>query len=186
MVLRAVGDALDEQVAEAALRVALDEIRRRLAAAEPTRLEAALRDLDAKIERTLDLAIEVGDVGTAKERLRTLRTERKRVAGELSRTRLDLPTAVELMPRLRERLRDLEATIQADVPRGRLALRALLGDRRLRVFADNRIEGALALGPVTELPVSRKPQRPADSVVAGGASQRRSRLPVMTYRMRVP
>ena len=47
--------------------------------------------------------------------VRTLRSERERVAGELSRARVRLRTAEELMPRLREKLRHLEATLEADL-----------------------------------------------------------------------
>jgi len=116
-------------------------VRQRLAAAEPTELEARLRDLDTKIERALDLAVEVGDLGTAKERLRTPRVERERVTGELARTRLDLPTAEELMPRLRERLRDLESTTS---PTGANEME-IQGDAFLLAFAepDAALRGAV-------------------------------------------
>jgi hypothetical protein len=66
--LHAVREALDEEVAAHALEVALEELRRRIAAAEPRRLEEELAGLDAKIERALDLAIELGDLGAAKEK----------------------------------------------------------------------------------------------------------------------
>ena len=61
----------------------------------------------------LDLAIELGDLGAAKEKLRGLRVERERVAGEVARARTKLPTMAEL-PRLREKLREIEATLKAD------------------------------------------------------------------------
>jgi hypothetical protein len=97
-VLGAVRDALDEEIAAHALDVALADLRQRIARAEPTRLEEELACLDTKIVRALDLAIELGDLDEAKERLRTLRSERERVSGELARARVDLPTAEELMP----------------------------------------------------------------------------------------
>ena len=108
-------------------------------------------------------------LGTAKERLRALRSERERLAGELSRCRVQLPTAEELMPMLREKLRNLEATLKADVARGRLVLGSLgLSERRLRVYRDGRIEGTATLAPETQLPAPRGSQEPGDSVVAGG------------------
>ena len=70
------------------------------------------------------------------------------------------------MPRLREKLHDIEATLRGDLARGRLALGGLLGDRRLRVYRDGRIEGFATLTPEM-LPAPRRTSKPADSVVAG-------------------
>ena len=53
---------------------------------EPRRLEDELAALDARIERALDLAIELGDIGVAKDRLRSLRAERERLVGSASCT----------------------------------------------------------------------------------------------------
>jgi len=58
--------------------VALADLRQRIAAAEPTRLDEQLADLDLKIARALDLTIELGDLDEAKDRLRSLRAERAR------------------------------------------------------------------------------------------------------------
>jgi hypothetical protein len=79
-------------------------------------LDFSKRDLN----HILNLVIDLGDSG-AKDRLRTLRTERERVAQELSQLRIEFPAADELMPRLREKLREFEATLKADVARGRYA-----------------------------------------------------------------
>jgi site-specific DNA recombinase len=157
-VMAAVSEALDEEVAARALEVALDELRKRMAAAEPTHLEAQLADLDAKIARALDLAIEHGDLAAAKDRLRDLKAERERVARQNAQARMTLPSSEELMPLLREKLHDIEATLRADVANGRLALGALLGDRRIRVYGDGRIEGALEVVAET----LRAPKRLSD------------------------
>ena len=50
-VLRAVKAALDDRVAEHALEVALGDLRGRIEAAEPRRLERELAQLDKKIQR---------------------------------------------------------------------------------------------------------------------------------------
>jgi hypothetical protein len=50
-----------------------------------------------------------------------------------------------MIPLARERLGNLEAMLEADVPRGRLALGSLLDEKRLRVHPDGRIEGRLAV-----------------------------------------
>jgi hypothetical protein len=92
-----------------------------------------------------------------------------RLAAELAGVRVDLPTAEELMPRLREKLRDVQATPKADVALGRLALGGLLGDRRLRVYRDGRIEGSATLAP-EQLRAPRRTPEPSDRVVAGGAT----------------
>jgi hypothetical protein len=173
-VLKAVREALDEEIAAHALEVAITELRKRIEAAEPRALEAELAVLDRKIETALDLALELGDVAAVKDRLRGLRDERGRVAGDLARARVDLPTAEDLMPLIREKLQQIEATIRPDVARGRLALGALLGERRIRVYRDGQIEGALALEPEMKLPAPRRSQEPADSVVAGGRYARDS------------
>lgn len=148
-VIRAVRDALDEQVAAHALDVALEELRRRMQTAEPRQLEAQLDELDTKIGRALDLAIELGDMDAAKDRLRNLKAERERVARQHAEARMTLPTAEELMPLLREKLRDIGATLRADVASGRLALGALLGDRRIRIYRDGRIDGAVEVAAET-------------------------------------
>ena len=66
-----------------------------------------------------------------------------------SQTRLTLPSIDELMPRLREKLRDLEGTLRSDVAHGRLVLGSLFGEHRLRVHRDGRIEGFARLTPDT-------------------------------------
>ena len=85
---------------------------------------------------------------------------------ELAQSRVVLPTADELMPRLRERLSDLDATLRADTARRRLALGELFGEQRIRVCSDERIEGSAALSPET-LAAPRRTSEPQDSVVAG-------------------
>jgi len=85
------------------------------------------------------------------------------------------------MPLLREKLADIDATLRADTARGRLALGALLRERRLRVYSDGRVEGIATLGPET-LAAPRKASERQDSVVAGAGNARGSapvwRLPV--------
>ncbi|MCH7643345.1 MAG: hypothetical protein IH974_00795 [Myxococcales bacterium] len=70
------------------------------------------------------------------------------------------------MSPLREKLCDLEKTLKADIVLGRLALGGLLGDERLRVYRDGRIEGALMLRPEM-LRVPKRTPGPTDCVVAG-------------------
>jgi hypothetical protein len=147
--LHAVREALDEEVAEHALEVALGELRRRIAAAEPRRLEETLTQLDTKISRALDLAIGLGDLAEAKEKLGALRDERSRVAREYEQARTHLPTVEELMPRVRAMLRNVEAMMRSDVALGRLALGGLLGENRVRIYPDGRIEGLATLSPET-------------------------------------
>jgi hypothetical protein len=158
--------ALDEQVTRHALDVALEDLRSRIKTAEPTRIEAELTKLDAKIERAFDLAIEMGDMDTAKKRLKALRDEREVLVRELGASRIQIPSVEELMPRLREKLRDLEKTLKADIALGRLALGGLLGGERLRVYRDGRIEGALTVSPEM-LHAPKRTLGRADCVVAG-------------------
>ena len=165
-VMGAVREALDEKVAARALEVALDELQRRIVSQEPAQLEAEIATLDTKIERALDLAIELGDLGAAKNRLRDLKDERAGLTQRLEESRFSIPSLDELMPRLREKLREIESTLRADVPRGRMALGALLGETRLRVYADGRIEGVATLAPETLAPPKRTP-RALDRDVAG-------------------
>ena len=68
------------------------------------------------------------------------------------------------MPAVRERLREIEATLQGDATQGRLVLGALLGDRRLRVYADGRFEGSATLSPEL-LAAPRQSRGRRDSVV---------------------
>ena len=67
---------------------------------------------------------------------------------------------------VRAKLEEIEETLLADVAQGRLALGALLGDRRLRVCEDGRIEGVAVLEPEM-LAAPRRTPEPRDSVVAG-------------------
>jgi len=122
-------------------------------------------DLDQKIDRALELAIELGDVGAAKVKLRALRADRDRVAGELAQVSMDLPSAESLIPRLRENLRDISAALKADPTLGRMALGSLLGDSRLRVYADGRIEGLATLDPRN----SRGPEVSLRAATVGGS-----------------
>jgi transposase len=74
--------------------------------------------------------------------VKELRDKREGVARQLASARIELPAVEDLKPRLREKLRDLESSLKADVALGRLALGGLLGDRRLKVYRDGRIEGS--------------------------------------------
>ncbi len=89
----------------------------------------------------------------------------------MGNSRIQIASAEELLPRLREKLSDLEATLKADVAMGRLALGGLLGDQRLRVYRDGRIEGVATLRPEMLWAPKRTPG-PTDSVVAGARSDR--------------
>jgi hypothetical protein len=53
------------------------------------------------------------------------------------------------MPRVRALLRNVEASIRSDVALGRLALGGLLGENRVRVYGDGRIEGLATLSSET-------------------------------------
>ncbi len=93
----------------------------------------------------IDLAAEVGEMGHAKRRLRELKAEREVLASEAAQARAYVPTLEELMPAIHKRLEDLEGMLKEDVPRGRLALGSLLGEKRLRVYPGGRIEGMATL-----------------------------------------
>ena len=97
---------------------------------------------------------------------RALRTERERVANQLEQVRVDRSSVEDLLPQLRERLRDFESTLKADVVCGRLVLGGLLGDRRLRIYRDGRIEGEATLAP-EKLRAPRRTSKPSDRGVAG-------------------
>jgi hypothetical protein len=56
-----------------------------------------------------------------------MRDQRAKLARELSTVRLELPSVDELMPRLREKLRDIEDTLKADIAMGRPAAAGLPG-----------------------------------------------------------
>ena len=62
----------------------------------------------------------------------------------------------------------IRATLTADVGIGRLSLGALLGEDRLRVYRDGRIEGTATLRPETLWPPKRTPKA-TDSERSGGA-----------------
>jgi len=142
-------------------------------------MRALALSLDAKISRALDLAIEHGDVATVKDRLRELKADREQIARELARKRVALPTTEELMPRLRKKLREIGDTLRSDVASGRLALGALLGDRRIRIYRDGHLEGEVGLvaEPLPAPKRSRTLQEPGDSVVAGGRYARVPQVP---------
>ena len=96
----------------------------------------------------------------------------------LGQVRIELPKAEDLIPRLREKLRDISAALKAAPPLGRMALGSLLGDSRLRVYADGRIEGLATLNPET-VAAPRRTSEPRQSVVAGGRYARVCRLPAL-------
>ena len=69
----------------------------------------------------VDLAVDLGDMEPVKERLRSLRMERERLAGELTQARKTLPSVKDLMSPVRQKLDEIETTLLADVAQGRLA-----------------------------------------------------------------
>ena len=70
------------------------------------------------------------------------------------------------MPVVRAKLEEIERTLLADVAQGRMALGALLGDRRLRAYEDGRIERVAVLEPEM-LAAPKRTSEPRVSVVAG-------------------
>jgi hypothetical protein len=107
-----------------------------------------LAELDAKIERAVELAIETGGMEAVKRKLASLRAEREQLVGRLR---------VAPQPRSVEALRDLVVRRVMDFREAfggapedcRRALRALLDGDRMRVYADGertfRIEGLFRL-----------------------------------------
>jgi hypothetical protein len=174
LVLNAVEDAIDDEIAEHALRIALDDLRQRIEASEPKALEAERVGIERRIDVALDLAIELGDSSSVKDRLRALKIDRERVVRALARTRATLPTVEELLPGLFAKLKEVRETLRADVALGRLALGGLLGDRRLRANRDGSVEGVATVGPGA----LAAPAGPRDSVVAGGCYTPVAVLPV--------
>ena len=67
-----------------------------------------------------------------------------------------------------EKLREIGDTLRADLAHGRLALGALLGDRRIRIYRDGRIEGAVAVA-AGELPAARSALGAGSLGGSGGA-----------------
>ncbi|MBW2668070.1 MAG: hypothetical protein JRE13_17405 [Deltaproteobacteria bacterium] len=65
-----------------------------------------------------------------------------------------------------EKARDIETTLTAGIVGGRLALGGLLGNERLRVYQDGRIEGMALLEP-EDTAAPRRTSGPGVSVVAG-------------------
>ena len=167
--------ALDDEVAAQALEVALTELRRRMAASDPQQIEAQLAAVDAKIARALDLAIEHGD-DVVREKLSELKGQRDTLARARAELRLEIPTADELKPRLRERLHDLEAALCAGLASGRLTLGALFGEQRMRVHRNGRIEGVATLQPDEKLPASPRSARAGSCDGSGGALRHRGLL----------
>ena len=72
------------------------------------------------------------------------------------------------MPRPREMLRSIETTTRSDVALGRLAIGGLLGENRVRVYADARIEGLATLIPQMQLAAPEKAPGAARLVGSGG------------------
>lgn len=63
-----------------------------------------------------------------------------RACGKLFRDRAGrIPTIEQLVPAVKAKLADLRGTLECDAAQGRMALRALLGEDRLRIYADSRI-----------------------------------------------
>jgi hypothetical protein len=87
--------------------------------------------------------------------------------GRVREPRIVIRTADDLMPRLREKLQDLEAMLRADLAAGRLTLGALFGSQRLRVHSDGRIEGVATIPPDEKLPAPRL-ARAGSCVGSGG------------------
>jgi DNA invertase Pin-like site-specific DNA recombinase len=176
-VLKAVAAALDEEVARHALGVALAELQKRLDALDPSDLDAEIQRIDMQIERAVDLAVELGDVDAVKVKLRSLREERSRASADRARTAGRIPTIDELMPVVKAKLADLRTTLERDVAQSRMVLGALLGEDRLRIYSDGRIEGAAMLEAEMKLPASSRSSKPGDTVVAGGRYARVCPMP---------
>jgi len=77
------------------------------------------------------LAIELGDLEAAKDRLRALRAERERLEQEIAAAEADLDGDA-LRQQIEAELADLRAAFEGDPNGARGALRALLGSERLR------------------------------------------------------
>jgi len=148
------------EVVAYAVQTALTEIRQTLSRDDPEKLRERLAQIDAARERMLD-AIEDGsvDMEDVKRRLARLRTEEADVRSRLLELEAEPLDAESLRPQIEQRICEMRAALEGAADERRAALKAFLGDDRLRVLPDAergfRVEGLLRVrleaGPAREL-----------------------------------
>jgi len=167
------------EVVAYAVQTALTEIRQTLSRDDPEKLRERLAQIDAARERMLD-AIEDGsvDMEDVKHRLGRLRTEEADVRNRLLELEAEPLDAESPRPQIEQRICEMRAALEGAADERRAALKAFLGDDRLRVLPDAergfRVEGLLRVrleaGPARELEGLRAGR-------IGGSGGRSVRLP---------
>jgi hypothetical protein len=114
------------------------------AAADPEADRQRLANLEAKIERAVELAVELCDLEAPRRKLAALRAERTELLARLRAA--PQPRSVEALRHLAtERANDFRKAVAGAPEECRRALRVLLDGGRMRVYADAerafRVEG---------------------------------------------
>jgi DNA invertase Pin-like site-specific DNA recombinase len=158
-----------------ATRKAMEILRERV---RPTHGQHAgqmrLREIEVEIQNAIRLAARLGNVEEVSRFIGDLEQERDAIRPKLSVE----PIVVDLdamKPVIEERVSDLHATLSAEPEKGRAALLALLGDRRIKVSADAeldfRVEGVLELSLETKA-AQPPPGNRATRIGGSGGSKR--------------
>jgi DNA invertase Pin-like site-specific DNA recombinase len=171
-IFAALDRVLSPEVVMYAAQVALDRLRERWGGDESEAETLRLKDLDGEIQKAVDLAVTLPDLGEIKRKLEDLHAERRELQRRQTAREALTPDLDTLRPAVEAATRDLRAAFQAAPEEAQGALRALLGDHRLAVIPDAekgyRVEGMLRL--------RGRPGRPGTPVDQGVAGARSDRL----------
>jgi len=132
---------------------ALQIVRERRAGDDPERDRRRLAELEAQIERAVDLAVRVGGLDAAQRKLEALEAEKREVLARLDRApvRLDVDA---LASEAERRVLAFRAAFDRSPDHAHRTLRALLAGERLRVYSDEdrgfRVQGMLRVPTSSE------------------------------------
>jgi DNA invertase Pin-like site-specific DNA recombinase len=163
-------DVLTPHNVRRAIERALEIVRSRLADSDPESDRRRLAELEVQVERAVDLGVRTGGLDAVQRKLEALEVERRDILARLDRTPA-LPDYEALAAAVVHHAKEWQAAFEGSPDHARHALRALLGDERMRVYSDDergfRVEGLLRV-PTSGEPFREGSERLACGVAGGG------------------
>jgi DNA invertase Pin-like site-specific DNA recombinase len=164
------GEVLTPENLQRAIERAFEIVRSRLAESDPESDRRRLAELEVEVDRAVDLGVRTGGLDAVQRKLKALEAERIQILARLDRAPA-LPDYETLTAAVVHHAKEWQAAFEGSPDHARRALRALLGDERMRVYSDAergfRVEGLLRV-PTSGEPFREGSERLACGVAGGG------------------
>jgi len=114
----------------------LEVLARKAGQGTQERDQRRLAQIEAEIERAVELGVRTGGLDAVLRKLDALKAEQAEIQSRLARAAAPIPTLRDLQPLIEAQVNDFRDALEADTEVMRRAMRALLGESRIAVRED--------------------------------------------------